>query len=282
MMTLSKIAQLANVSVSTASKAFSMSHDISAETRNHVFAVARKYGCLRKFYKQEFYVPVVAVVCPEIKDEYSAVLSCICKCLDENKCLVSATTTNHSDLQKKHILEFYSRHSTVDAMIMVEHIGYPEMPHTSIFPFDYQAALEIGTDYLKREGASEIALAGWTEKELTECKEYCHFKGNDACAIVDAMIQNLPEAIICRNDALAVGIIRHLGDAAIKVPEQVKVMGMGNSSELQSVAENLTTIDFHIEENCRRAVCQVLKLMDGEACEELSLVPPELVKRETA
>ena len=43
MMTLSKIAKLANVSVSTASKAFSGSAEVNEETREMIFRVAREY-----------------------------------------------------------------------------------------------------------------------------------------------------------------------------------------------------------------------------------------------
>ena len=46
-MTLSKLAKLANVSVSVVSKAFSGREDVSAAMREHVFAVAREHGCFQ-------------------------------------------------------------------------------------------------------------------------------------------------------------------------------------------------------------------------------------------
>ena len=42
MITLSKIAKLAHVSVSTASKAFSMSSDVSEQTRQEIFRIAQE------------------------------------------------------------------------------------------------------------------------------------------------------------------------------------------------------------------------------------------------
>ena len=44
-MTLAKVAAVAGVSVSTASKAFSGSREISDETRELVYAAAKKCGC---------------------------------------------------------------------------------------------------------------------------------------------------------------------------------------------------------------------------------------------
>ncbi len=283
MMTLSKIAQLAHVSVSTASKAFSMSSEVSEETRNHVFAVARKYGCLRKFYKQEFYVPVVAVVCPEVSGAYAEILSYICHNLSENGCFASITTTDFSAYKKRQILDFYSRYSKVDAMIMIEHTGFPEMPNISFFPFDYQVALTIGTDVLRQEGVRDIALVGWEKSDLPEAGAHHRLMTlDDFYTIVGGKNQNLPEAVICRNESLALRLIRHLENRGIKVPEQVKVIGMGCSDGEPYGRSELTTIDFRIEENCETVVDQILKQMDGEEVGELSLLPPKLVKRKTA
>ena len=50
MITLSKLASLAHVSVSTASKAFSMSSEVSEQTREHIFRVAREQGCFKKIF----------------------------------------------------------------------------------------------------------------------------------------------------------------------------------------------------------------------------------------
>ena len=64
-MTLSKLAQLANASVSTVSKAFSGKGDISDSMREHIFAVAREHGCFQQFYHMPYDRPVVAVIIPE-------------------------------------------------------------------------------------------------------------------------------------------------------------------------------------------------------------------------
>ena len=69
-MTLSKLAQLANVSVSVVSKAFSGRDDVSESMREHVFVVAREHGCFEQFYHAPYDKPVVAVIIPEAISEY--------------------------------------------------------------------------------------------------------------------------------------------------------------------------------------------------------------------
>ena len=69
-MTLSKLAQLANVSVSVVSKAFSGKGDVSDAMREHIFSVAKEHGCFQKFYHARYDKPVVAVIIPEAISKY--------------------------------------------------------------------------------------------------------------------------------------------------------------------------------------------------------------------
>ena len=61
-MNLAKLAQLANVSVSTVSKAFSDSPEISGQTREIIFNVAKEHGCFDKYYKPVYSKKVIAVI----------------------------------------------------------------------------------------------------------------------------------------------------------------------------------------------------------------------------
>ena len=53
-MTMKELAKLANVSVSTVSKAFAEADDVSEETKNHIFNIAKEYGCYGKFFKGKY------------------------------------------------------------------------------------------------------------------------------------------------------------------------------------------------------------------------------------
>ena len=70
MITLSKIAKLANVSVSTASKAFSGSTEVSEDTKELIFEIAKKHGCFKKFYNVKYPKLVIAIIVPEFRGTY--------------------------------------------------------------------------------------------------------------------------------------------------------------------------------------------------------------------
>ena len=69
-LTLEKLAKIAGVSLGTVSKAFSESDEISKETKEKIFAIAKEYNCFDKYYKAKKARKVVAVICPELKGDY--------------------------------------------------------------------------------------------------------------------------------------------------------------------------------------------------------------------
>ena len=55
-----------------------ISNEISKETRDHFFDVARSYGCFDKFYKEQYPQKIIAVICPEIQSEfYYRMVTCL-------------------------------------------------------------------------------------------------------------------------------------------------------------------------------------------------------------
>ena len=72
-MTMKELAKLCNVSVSTVSKAFSDTDDISAETKKIIFETAKKYGCYGKFYKHKYHKKIISIICPEIASNYYSI-----------------------------------------------------------------------------------------------------------------------------------------------------------------------------------------------------------------
>ena len=68
-MTLTKIARIVGTSVATVSKAFSGSREISEETRDKIFNVAKELGCFDKYYKAPRKNPLIAIMIPEIDSE---------------------------------------------------------------------------------------------------------------------------------------------------------------------------------------------------------------------
>ena len=105
MITLSKLASLAHVSVSTASKAFSMSPEVNEQTREMIFQVAKEQGCFKKFFNAKYPKYVIAVICPEYKSLfYSSALSLLQEYFSAHSCEVCVASTNFSPEKEADLL----------------------------------------------------------------------------------------------------------------------------------------------------------------------------------
>lgn len=120
-MTLSKLAQLANVSVSVVSKAFSGREDVSEAMREHVFAVAREHGCFQQFYHARYDKPVIAVIIPEaISKYYIHVIEVLKKDIEENGYTMLLSISNFDNSMKDELVRYYTEHSKVDGLILID------------------------------------------------------------------------------------------------------------------------------------------------------------------
>ena len=71
-----------------------------------------------------------------------------------------------------------------------------------------------------------------------------------------------PRAVVCFNDVSAIGAMRALADAGLKVPDDMAVVGFDNIEEGAYAAARLTTIDQQSEEMARKAVELFLQKLD--------------------
>jgi DNA-binding LacI/PurR family transcriptional regulator len=89
-------------------------------------------------------------------------------------------------------------------------------------------------------------------------------------------------AVFVANDQMALGVIKALADAGVRVPEDVSVVGFDDVPEAQYYRPGLTTIRLDFEEVGRLAVDRILHLMRGGEADALPRVMPELVVRQSA
>lgn len=89
-------------------------------------------------------------------------------------------------------------------------------------------------------------------------------------------------AIVCFNDMTAIGAIRALHDAQLRVPQDVSVVGFDDVPQAAFQTPSLTTIRQPLHEMGRLAAKTLLEriLSDTEAPREIS-VEPELIVRES-
>lgn len=90
------------------------------------------------------------------------------------------------------------------------------------------------------------------------------------------------DGIYANNDRFAVGCVRALTEAGVRIPEQVKIMGHDDSAWAIYNALAITSMRDPIEEYSRIAVEELIRMMDGMAPERAQYVlPTQVVRRET-
>lgn len=309
MMTLSKLAKLANVSVSTASKAFTGSPEVNSETRELIFSVAKAHGCFKKFYNAKYPKLVIAVIAPEFSSGlYARYLSLIQQTLEQENCELCVSTTNFSIEQETALLEYYDRFANADGILIVgaqSALSAPlETPIVFLSPAekqpcgvsicsDHGAAIEEAFRYLKGKQVSSVGFIG---EKLTKKKERLFRQWQEASGLTcdEAQIQitdrrfeaggyaamekmfeqkRLPRAVICAYDTMAIGAIRCICDHGLSVPKDIAVLGMDDIREAAWLNPPLASISSSVEEACRLAAEAVLRQLSGEAVETQQTIP---------
>lgn len=92
-------------------------------------------------------------------------------------------------------------------------------------------------------------------------------------------LEELPTAIIGANDYCAIGVLRALNEAGVRVPEQVAVTGFDGITSSQFARPALTTVHVPIREIGQEAVRTLVDLIDGRGKESRSVVPVEVLVR---
>lgn len=315
MLTLSKLAKLANVSVSTASKAFSMSSEVSEETRALVFDIAKQYGCFKKFFKGKYPNYVVAVICPEFTSlHYARYLSYLQRELERKNCEVCVAATNFSAETGRNLIEYYYKYSTVDGIIMVDFRG--DIPECGDFPIvclnsprqnsggatiriDQCRAISDAVAFLLSRKVSSIGFIGetLTEAKLDMFRQVTEEMGihlrEDWVSISDQRFEkggysamgklidrgSLPRAVICAYDYMAIGAIRCLCDHGLRVPEDVAVVGMDDIPEAAYLNPPLASIASHTDRACCLAADAIIRLICGETPGEHQTVCSDFIPR---
>jgi DNA-binding LacI/PurR family transcriptional regulator len=88
-------------------------------------------------------------------------------------------------------------------------------------------------------------------------------------------------AVLCFNDITAIGCIRALHDAGLKVPEDVSVFGFDDIQSASYCVPSLTTIRQPLQDMGSLAANVLLKKMSGKRHPETIKVDPELMIRES-
>ncbi|WP_418969047.1 LacI family DNA-binding transcriptional regulator [Alloscardovia omnicolens] len=80
---------------------------------------------------------------------------------------------------------------------------------------------------------------------------------------IESTDMELPDVIVCANDALAFGIIHELAKNNIRMPDDVELVGFDNVPEAQYSNPTLTTINPHVDDYAQHAVDFVIERIEG-------------------
>ena len=89
-------------------------------------------------------------------------------------------------------------------------------------------------------------------------------------------------AIFAMADVLAIGAIRALQDAGLRVPEDVSVVGLDGLAIGEYIVPRLTTISQNVEELADRSFRILLESIENHVSARYEIVPVSLVDRESA
>lgn len=317
MITLSKIAKEAHVSVSTASKAFSGSTEVNEETRQLVFEVAKRYGCFKKFFNAKYSKYVVAIICPEFSSiHYTNYLTYLSRYLEKENCEICVAESNFSAKREMELLDYYYKHADVDAIVVIEPrnkiYDYHEIPVLLIGPHnkdndcaslycDVDSALNESIDYLISNNVTQIGFIGetltsrrlryfeniltkrglsWDEAHIQIAQQRFEPGGYEAMERI-LKADTLPRAVICAYDNMAIGAIRCIHDHGLRVPEDIAVLGIDNIPQAPYLTPPLASIDSNIKDLCRLAVDTVIAQINGKEVPLKQSIPSTLQIRKS-
>lgn len=315
-MTLSKIAKLANVSVSTVSKAFSESNEINEQTKKEIFNIAKQLGCFKKYYNAKYPKFVIAVICPEFKSSYySSLISIIEEYLSPQNCEIVVAQTNFSKEKQQELLDYYNLYTSVDGIILIENyidLKEYEIPIITVAKNKFNSKyLNITTDlrgpllealrYFKSNNVTEIGFIG-EEKTIgkfnifAECMtEVFGTFENKYISVVPERFEcggykaaenllksgNIPRAIICAYDNLAIGAIRFFKDHNLNVPDDIAILGIDDIRENEYLSPSVSSINCRPKELYKIVCEEIINILNGNTTKKNIVIEGKFVLRES-
>ncbi len=301
MVTLSKLAKMANVSISTASKAFSMSPEVNEETRNMIFDIAKQHGCFKKFYKAKFPKLVIAIICPEYKSlYYGSLLTALQEELERRGCDVCVSATNFTCDMGEELFNYYSTYTEVDGIISIgfnisdKGFDFDRVPTVGIgsscpdnIKCVMSGALEQAILYFKRRGVRDIgfigeSLTGSKLRGFRETMEKFSLEIDEGLigltekrfseggyAAMSRMLDDggRPRALICAYDSMAIGAMRCIRERGLRIPEDIAIIGMDDIPVAKYLYPSLSSIDLKSEEIAASATMAIIGKILGKSYE---------------
>ena len=158
---------------------------------------------------------------------------------------------------------------------------------SSVFFDEFQATEDI-TNYIIKKGHEKLGYIGVYEEDIAvglyrkqayiktleknnininyENIKIGDFNEESGYRLAKEIMEgkNTPTAIVADTDNLALGAIEYLLDNNYKVPEDIAVVGMGDSKISRVITPKLTTVHYHYKTAGRKAAEIILKKLNNE------------------
>lgn len=293
-----------------------MSNEVSEKTRQEIFQVAKEYGCFKKFYNAKYPKFVVAIICPEFYGRYySRMVALLEDRLRQKNCDICVAATGFSVEKEAELLDYYHNYANVDGVIIIGGNTFIpstyELPVVSVIPDCRQiigVSVNINRDpaireiirYFADRGIRDIAFLGerYTrekqgsflsaiEESGLTCDKIAVSASRFEIGGYQAMTQllskgQLPRAVVCAYDYLAIGAMKCLADHGLRVPQDVAVVGMDNIPEAEFLVPCLSSVDFCMEQACDAATNAVVDMLGGKEVEKNILFDATLHLRDSS
>jgi DNA-binding LacI/PurR family transcriptional regulator len=205
--------------------------------------------------------------------------------------LVYTASRSSSDIDE------LSKHARSSALVLADE-AIPSLPHLpSVRTMLAEGARAVG-DHLAALGHSRaVVIAGYpglhsTDERIAAFRErfptaltlFGDYEQESGAQIVSELLANAVPftCIFAHNDSMALGAIRRIREAGLRVPEDVSVVGFDDMDVASLVTPGLTTVRKDMVEVGRRAAGILLDLLEGAGGEVESVVlPTELIVRGT-
>ena len=130
-------------------------------------------------------------------------------------------------------------------------------------------------------GALTATGSGLDGKMIEDATEFTAAAGLAAARNLLARVR--PHAVICANDLIALGVMRFLAEQALRVPDDVAVVGMDDTELAELSLPSLTSVSLEAAARGSLAARFLLeRLADPDLPPRHELVPPRLVVRESS
>lgn len=205
-----------------------------------------------------------------------------------------------SSLKEAEIQRFYERGFPV----VLLHQSAPEGLDIPSVTFENKAGAETAVSHLINLGRRRIVyLSGPEDNEDSQWRElgyrealaahdipvdpgliaFGDFHDTTAEATVKQLLQHdmAFDAIFAGDDRSASGALLALHQAGKRVPEDVAIVGFDDASYARFLTPPLSTVHAPIAESGRKAAEQIIRLIQGEEADMLTLLPTELIVRES-